>query len=154
MLHLDPTAGLISYQKDNQLWLNKADLSGEPLSVPQLLTSHKPNFRLTYLFPQARATGMGHSLVYTLQSHFYAATSTKITYRIFRHVPTFYYSTNQNISYFLLVKLRHFCVLPTLPKIYSRIHLLAVQICPYLCYHFNVLPFEKTWQSIWPAGPK
>ncbi len=32
-INLDPAAGLIAYQKDNQLWLNKADLSGEPVSI-------------------------------------------------------------------------------------------------------------------------
>ena len=29
-LNLDPTAGLIAYQQDKQLWLNKADLSDNP----------------------------------------------------------------------------------------------------------------------------
>ena len=48
----------------------------------------------------------------------------------------------------------HYRVLPTLFKIYSKIHPLEVHIPPYLCYHVNVLPFEKTWQNIWPAGSK
>jgi hypothetical protein len=32
-LNLDPTAGLIAYQQDKQLWLNKADLSDNPNSI-------------------------------------------------------------------------------------------------------------------------
>jgi hypothetical protein len=34
-LNIDPAAGLITYQKDRQLWLSQADLSGEPLKLAE-----------------------------------------------------------------------------------------------------------------------
>ena len=34
-LNIDPTAGLITYQRNRQLWLAKADLSGDPLKLAE-----------------------------------------------------------------------------------------------------------------------
>lgn len=40
-LDIDPAAGLITYQKDRQLWLSQADLSGEPLKLAECSDQHK-----------------------------------------------------------------------------------------------------------------
>jgi hypothetical protein len=40
-LSIDPAAGLITYQWDRQLWLAKADLSGEPLKLAECVDQRK-----------------------------------------------------------------------------------------------------------------
>jgi hypothetical protein len=40
-LNIDPSAGLITYQKDRQLWLSQADLSGQPLKLAQCIDQRK-----------------------------------------------------------------------------------------------------------------